>query len=63
MATQRAEQGNVLVGQSGGPTEVIKASLVGVSHEALRLDAHHPTVVAHEAVDPGVGRDGGAGTG
>jgi 6-phosphofructokinase len=39
MTTQRAERGNVLIGQSGGPTAVINASLVGAIHEALRLDA------------------------
>jgi 6-phosphofructokinase len=39
MATQRGEKGHVLIGQSGGPTAVINASLVGAIHEALRLDA------------------------
>lgn len=32
-------RGNLVVGQSGGPTAVINASLVGVIQEALRYDA------------------------
>ncbi|MBA3823878.1 MAG: 6-phosphofructokinase [Ktedonobacterales bacterium] len=39
MAGQLAERGHVLIGQSGGPTAVINASLVGAIHEAQRLDA------------------------
>ncbi|KRT75816.1 MAG: 6-phosphofructokinase, 6-phosphofructokinase, partial [Armatimonadetes bacterium CSP1-3] len=37
----RALRGNLVVGQSGGPTAVINASLAGVVQEALR----------HEAID------------
>lgn len=39
MAKQAAMQGHVLIGQSGGPTAVINASLVGAIHEAQRIDA------------------------
>lgn len=39
MAFQRAERGHMLIGQSGGPTAVINASLVGAIHEAQRNDA------------------------
>jgi 6-phosphofructokinase len=39
MAQRHAERGHVVIGQSGGPTAVINASLVGAIHEAQRLDA------------------------
>ncbi len=39
MAGQHAERGHMLIGQSGGPTAVINASLVGAIHEAQRSDA------------------------
>ncbi len=39
MASQSAVCGHVLIGQSGGPTAVINASLVGAIHEAQKLDA------------------------
>jgi 6-phosphofructokinase 1 len=39
MVKQTAQRGHMLIGQSGGPTAVINASLVGAVHEAQRLDA------------------------
>jgi ATP-dependent phosphofructokinase / diphosphate-dependent phosphofructokinase len=39
MASQGAVRGHALIGQSGGPTAVINASLVGAIHEAQKLDA------------------------
>ena len=41
----RALRGNLIVGQSGGPTAVINNSLVGVIREAL---AHEPTLVVYQ---------------
>ncbi len=37
--SQQTVRGNLLIGQSGGPTAVINASLVGAVKEALRIDA------------------------
>jgi len=38
MTSARTTHGNLLLGQSGGPTAVINASLVGAVHEARRYD-------------------------
>jgi len=39
MSNQPTAKGHVIIGQSGGPTAVINASLVGAIHEAQRMDA------------------------
>jgi ATP-dependent phosphofructokinase / diphosphate-dependent phosphofructokinase len=39
MSVQHAGRGNMLIGQSGGPTAVINASLVGAIREAMRYEA------------------------
>src|SRR6185437_10254367 len=56
MATQRAEQGHVLIGQSGGPTAVINASLVGAIHEAQRLDAVQGIYGARNGIEGALNR-------
>lgn len=39
MAAQQGARGHVMIGQSGGATAVINASLVGAIHEAQKIDA------------------------
>ncbi|MCX8036941.1 MAG: 6-phosphofructokinase [Candidatus Sumerlaeia bacterium] len=45
-----ADKGNLVVGQSGGPTAVINRSVVGVIHEALKHKAIGKILGAHNGI-------------